>query len=72
MQTMTLEQLLSDLRAVASPVRGQLRRASELDDGGAALIDLGWTEPLGRLLVVTDLGLDILFATQHIVLDEAA
>lgn len=69
---MTLADLLSDLRAVAAPVRGQLRRVTELDDNGVALLDLGWVELQGRSLVVTDQGLDILFVTQSVALDEAA
>ena len=67
----SLADLLADLRAVAD---GRHRlRASELDDQGAALIDLGWAERIGRYSIQeTDVGLDVLYATRDVVLAQSS
>lgn len=70
MQTMTLADVLTDLRHV-SDYEGA--RCSLLDDNGAALIELGLAEREGvQGLRTTDAGLDVLFATRNVLLDCAA
>lgn len=61
---LTLADLLSDLRFAA--LYHSVRR-SELDHGGAHLLDLGWAELRGRdRLTVTDDGLDVLDACRDV------
>ena len=69
---MTIADLLSDLRYVASRRRV---RAHDLDDNGRALVELGWAEyPATEhswYLVVTLDGLDVLYACRDVVLEAA-
>jgi hypothetical protein len=73
---MTLADLLSDLRAVDAGYPTALDgsralRANELD-GAAELVELGWAWLSGCRIRATDAGLDVLFATRFVALDEAA